>query len=92
MRKDFESGMTGARTRAWPIFVALTLASVIAPRKLHAAYIDPGAGALYLQLVLSAVLGAYFSFRRQLRTFYDRLLVVLRVKKKDVNVDGGDTP
>lgn len=47
------------------------------------AYIDPGSGSLMLQLLLGGAAGLFVI----LRLNWHRLLVFLKIRKEDVNVD-----
>jgi len=79
-----------ARQRSAAELAALTAILATLPDG-AAAYIDPGSGALVVQAILSASLGALFLARKALRSTAARLMQVLRSRKPDPPT-GADEP
>ena len=49
---------------ALPTAAVVVALIVLVPYPAHGAYIDPGAGSLLVQIVISAILGTFFFFHR----------------------------
>jgi hypothetical protein len=69
--------------------VALAVALVaLSPASVHALYVDPGAGSLLVQIVISAMLGVSFLFHRTIASAWRAVRGALsRVRRRL----GGDT-
>jgi hypothetical protein len=62
---------------------------VLVPTTAHA-YLDPGSGALLIQVVLSALVGAAYTIRRQIQTLWKRISrPVVRPQTDDDTVGEG---